>query len=119
MSRLSLLCALICALAAHAFSPARPCALSLRARRGAATPSKVLVLPETAAALDPSSDLFKSAVEGFLYTFTLSWPLGLPMYALFKLRALPEPVLDWMDGYFGAGAQRGVSAQRAAEKKER
>ena len=114
----SLLCALVCGLAANAFSPARPCALSRRAPRGVAAPTKVLVIPETAAALDPASpDLFKSAVEGFLYAFTLSWPLGLPMYALFKLRALPEPVLEWMDGYFGAGAQRGVSAQRAAKKK--
>ena len=60
---------------------------------------------------------FKSGVELFFYVFALSWPAGLPFYLLFKLRALPDPVLAWMDSWFGAGAIRGVSAKRAGKNR--
>ena len=91
-----------------------------RSRGAAATPSKVLVLPETAAALDPSSDLFKSAVEGFLCTFTLSWPLGLPDVRAVQAAALsPSPCSIGWAAISGAGAQRGGRRARAAKKKER
>ena len=59
------------------------------------------------------------AVIGFGgYLFALSWPAGLPLYALWKARKLPPPVLAWMDGWFGAGVERGVAATRRRAAKQ-